>query len=557
MIAHIQGCVVLGVGIVPVRVEVSVYPGMPGFSLVGLPSAAVRESRERVFSALRASGFQVPLMRMVVNLAPADLRKEGTQIDLPIALGILAASGQVEAEYFQGIMCAGELSLEGNVHAVSCIPAVGHYLASLPKPASGIFNQVLSQASLICPRANREQAEWFKGLSYCSLEHLKELHQYKNLPIYQAGGSLGKPVIHSEEHDLRDVQGQVFAKQSLLVAAAGGHSLLLAGSPGCGKSMLAHRMNGLLPDLTEAEALEVSVIQGMGSGDKAALMYRPPFRAPHHSASRAALIGGGSTPKPGEITLAHRGVLFLDELAEYDRLVLEALRQPLQDRYVELSRFGWQTSLPADFQLIAAFNPCPCGNLLDPQRSCRCTSLSVARYLGKVSGPLLDRVDIQIEMAAEQENLRDGCHDLDFTQVPQSSRQQNSVLPGLENLTSDEGRLYVREARQCALKRLEKLPFGSNEKITRNSQYQGRHVAYILEQHKSLAQDLAYRSRKNGWSLRARNSILKVALTLADLKGQDWPDAETVHVAAQMRALDLTSREMAQAQPYGMYKYEI
>lgn len=525
MIAQVYGAVVLGVKAFMVRVEVAVYPGLPGFSLVGLPSASVREARERVFSAIRAAGFKVPTQRMVVNLAPADLRKEGTQLDLPIALGLLAASGQIETTVWEGVVCAGELSLEGHVRAVSCIPAIARSMVSIC-----IDTQQKEEKSfqlLVCPWDNQNQVEWFKGLHYIPLKHLKDLSDESVLKPIQSAGMHVVNRYASMDADLSDVHGQERGKQALLVAAAGGHSMLMAGSPGCGKSMLAQRLPSILPSLTPKEALEVSVIHGVAGAEGSHPIYTSPYRAPHHSVSRAALIGGGASPRLGEITLAHRGVLFLDELAEFDRIVLEALRQPMQDKIVHLSRNGWQADMPAHFQLIAAFNPCPCGNLLDTNRTCRCHPSAVTKYLSRVSGPLLDRVDIQIEM------LHDG--------------EEEGV--DRNRWSSEKLREKVVEARNRMSFRA-KIMEWDIDTYTKNAELKSSHIAQMLSQYASLGRTLRMLSKHHHMSMRARDSVLKLSLTLADLAGREIPKEEDLLTAVQMRALDLTLKLERKETPF-------
>ncbi|HVS77532.1 MAG TPA: YifB family Mg chelatase-like AAA ATPase, partial [Steroidobacteraceae bacterium] len=367
-----------------VQVEVTVTSGLPAFQLVGLPAAVVRESRERVRSALLSSGFEFPSGRIIVNLAPAEIPKEGGRFELPIALGILIASGQLRqtaAWLSAGYELYGELGLGGEVK-----PVRGIVLAAAHASRDG--------HELIVPAANADEALIAATAPVRAASRLKEVCLHiageTQLPIrmpVMAEGACESPGV---QPDMADVRGQLQAKRALLIAAAGSHSLLMIGPPGCGKSMLAQRLPGLLPRLTESEALDCASIASVSSaGFSMSAFGRRPFRSPHHTASAVALVGGGAHARPGEISLAHRGVLFLDELPEFDRRVLEALREPLESGVVRVSRAAAHADYPAEFQLIAAMNPCPCGHLGDPAGSCRCTPTQAQRYRERISGPLL------------------------------------------------------------------------------------------------------------------------------------------------------------------------
>ncbi|MHA6162712.1 YifB family Mg chelatase-like AAA ATPase [Pseudomonas sichuanensis] len=372
-----------------VSVETHLANGLPSLTLVGLPEATVKESKDRVRSAIVNAGLEYPARRITQNLAPADLPKDGGRYDLAIALGILAANGQVPVVALEDIECLGELALSGALR-----PVQGVLPAALAAREAG--------RALVVPRENAEEASLASGLVVYAVGHLQELVAHLSgqlpLPPYAANGLL---LEQRPYPDLSEVQGQTAAKRALLVAAAGGHNLLFTGPPGTGKTLLASRLPGLLPPLDEREALEVAAIRSVSGHAPLDSWPQRPFRHPHHSASGPALVGGGSRPQPGEITLAHHGVLFLDELPEFERRVLEVLREPLESGEIVIARARDRVRFPARFQLVAAMNPCPCGYFGDPTGRCRCSPEQIQRYRNKLSGPLLDRIDLHLTVARE------------------------------------------------------------------------------------------------------------------------------------------------------------
>ncbi|QLF94170.1 YifB family Mg chelatase-like AAA ATPase [Pseudomonas sp. ABC1] len=465
----------VGVEAPPVTVEAHLANGLPSLALVGMPETAVRESKDRVRSAILNSGFDFPPRRITLNLAPADLPKEGGRFDLAIALGVLAASAQVPTAPLSGIEALGELALSGALR-----PIRGVLPAALAAREAG--------RSLLVPWENAEEASLASGLVVHAARHLLEVAAHITgktpLPPYQPKGLLRRQPPYP---DLAEVQGQTAAKRGLLIAAAGSHNLLFTGPPGTGKTLLASRLPGLLPPLQEQEALEVATIHSVSS--LAPLEHWPqrPFRQPHHSASGPALVGGGSRPQPGEITLAHRGVLFLDELPEFERRVLEVLREPLESGSIVIARARDKVCFPARFQLVAAMNPCPCGYLGDPSGRCRCTPDQIQRYRGKLSGPLLDRIDLHLSVIRETTSLHD---------TPVTGENSASVAARVAQAR------HRQETRQGCANAFLDLPG--------------------LRRHCALRNDdqgwLEHACERLGLSLRAVHRLLKVARTLADLE---------------------------------------
>ena len=482
----------VGIEAPAVTVEAHLANGLPSLALVGLPETAVKESKDRVRSAILNCAFDFPPRRITLNLAPADLPKDGGRFDLAIALGILAASGQIPATALDNLECLGELALSGAVR-----PIQGVLPAALAARAAG--------RTLVVPLANAEEACLASGLTVLAVEHLLQLAAHLNgqtpMAPYQPAGLLRQVRPYP---DLAEVQGQNAAKRALLIAAAGAHNLLFSGPPGTGKTLLASRLPGLLPPLNEQEALEVAAIHSVASYAPLDAWPQRPFRHPHHSASGPALVGGGSRPQPGEITLAHHGILFLDELPEFDRKVLEVLREPLESGEIVIARARDKVRFPARFQLVAAMNPCPCGYLGDTSGRCRCSAEQIQRYRSKLSGPLLDRIDLHLHVAREATALHAN---------PDSGT------------SSAQAAATVAAARQ------------------RQEQRQGGANAFLdlqqLRQHCGLSDDdqrwLEGACERLGLSLRAAHRLLKVARTLADLDAVDAIQRSHLAEALQYR----------------------
>ena len=474
-----------------VTVEVHLAPGLPAFTLVGLPETEVKESRDRVRAAIQNCRYEFPARRITVNLAPADLPKESGRFDLPIALGILLASGQLRADAPEDLEFVGELSLSGELR-----PVRGTLAMCLAASGGG--------RDFVLPRGSAAEAALVRHACILPAGNLLEVcaHLDGTAPIAPYAGAAA--ITAAPYPDLAEVKGQVQAKRALEVAAAGGHSLLMSGPPGTGKSMLAQRLPGLLPPMTEAEALESAAVLSLAGLFDTAAWGRRPWRAPHHSASAPALVGGGGVPRPGEISLAHHGVLFLDELPEFDRRVLEALREPLETGRICVSRAARRADYPAAFQLVAAMNPCPCGYHGDSRGRCRCTPDQVLRYRSRISGPLLDRIDLQIEVPA----------------VPAEVLQQPP-----DGEASATVRARVTQARERQMQRQGK----PNARLT------GKEIDQYCQPQADAAALLKHAISRFELSARAFHRLLKVARTIADLGGGESIAAAHVAEAVQFR----------------------
>lgn len=505
MYVRTYAAALVGIDAVPVTVEVNIAPGGMGLYLVGLPDNAVKESEQRIRSAFENSEEKMTMRKVVVNLAPADLKKEGAAFDLPIAIGILAAQERVDQDMLPETMLAGELALDGGVR-----PVRGVLSMALAARAAGIKRMILSQE-------NASEAAVVGGIEVIGVKTLREALDFLNSELtITPTRPEEQPMVESHrlyEEDFADVKGQRHAKRALEIAAAGGHNVLMIGSPGSGKTMLARRLPTILPPLTAEEALETTKIHSVAGLQRFnGLMQRRPFRAPHHTASPVSLIGGGQTPRPGEVSLAHNGILFLDELPEFGRSVLEVLRQPLEDRTIAVSRARYNVDYPANFTLVAAMNPCPCGYYNHPSKECVCSPGSVIRYMGRVSGPLMDRIDMHIEV----------------TPVEASELQSTT-----EEESSAQIRARVERARERQRRRFKEVE-GVHTNAGMNSAMLRAYCPLDAASERLLGQAM----ERLAFSARAYDRVLKLARTIADLADRDEIIPSDIAEALAYRTLD-------------------